>query len=415
MPYITREDGERFIIPSYRDILSSKKKSLLKREILMLSANYGQYITFQKKNVDQFEVAFSNEPGYLLGESVWQCLKRPFDMIYCEAIPNTNDAVLVIVKSGSVYLDGSFPIDSIVDELVIFKTQQNNFAIFIHGDVPISEKPEDGKISFDANQVHSFTVLEEPIFPTLPGIKVFQLQLVDVVLKANNIGTLPLKPIVALVVIGVLIWLGSSYLSSHNERLPTSIISSNTNLYDDYYALVDAPDPGDEIDAVIKKAAQAGTVPGWTAKDMIYTPGRPGNLRVRMVSSAPTMHLLLTWAKSYNYKVDIATDGMFVNIPVYIAPREKSKTITSFQETVASLFDRVSHVTSVSLLQFNAIDTKKAYTTADFTLNINDQSLGSFDLLADLFSKMPMVISKIVLSEKDGLISGSITFKVVGN
>src|SRR3990167_80168 len=138
MPYITREDGERFIIPSYRDVLSVKKQSLLRREVLLLASNYGEYATLQRKNADQYEVAFSPDPGYLLGETVWHYFKRPRDLIYCEAIPNTAEAILVIVKGGSVYLEGSFPIDTIPEELVIFQTQQNNFEIYIHGNVPIS-------------------------------------------------------------------------------------------------------------------------------------------------------------------------------------------------------------------------------------------------------------------------------------
>ena len=70
MPYITREDGERFVIPSYRDVLIAKQKSQLKKEILLLSQSYGAYITLQKKSATQYEVAFSPETGYLLGESI---------------------------------------------------------------------------------------------------------------------------------------------------------------------------------------------------------------------------------------------------------------------------------------------------------------------------------------------------------
>src|SRR5439155_12402343 len=115
-----------------------------------------------------YEVAFSQDAGYLLGETVWHYFKRPMDMIYCEAIPNTTEAILVIVKSGSVYLDGSFPLDSIAEELVIFLTQQNNFEIYLYGDVPISQEPEAGKFSFEAGSVKSFDALSKPVFPTLP-------------------------------------------------------------------------------------------------------------------------------------------------------------------------------------------------------------------------------------------------------
>src|SRR5688572_11892417 len=105
MPYITREDGEHFVIPSYRDVLVVKQKNQLKKEILLLSQSYGEYITLQKKGGNQYEVAFSPDTGYLLGESIWYHFKRPVDLIYCEAIPNTTEAILVIVKSSSVYLD----------------------------------------------------------------------------------------------------------------------------------------------------------------------------------------------------------------------------------------------------------------------------------------------------------------------
>src|SRR5262245_20600863 len=107
MPYIAREDGERFVLPFYRNFLIFNQKSQLKKEILLLSQSYGEYITLQKKNATQYEVAFSPDTGYLLGESIWHNFKKPLDLIYCEAIPNTTEAILVIVKSGSVYLDGS--------------------------------------------------------------------------------------------------------------------------------------------------------------------------------------------------------------------------------------------------------------------------------------------------------------------
>src|SRR5580704_8291785 len=177
MPYITREDGQHFVIPSYRDVLTVKQKGQLKKDILQLSKSYGEYITLQKKGTQQYEVAFSSDTGYLLGESIWQYFKKPADLIYCEAIPNSTEAILVIVKSGSVYLDGSFPMDSIPEELIIFLTQQNNFEIYTFGDVPISQEPEAGKFSFETISVKSFTQLDKPVFPTLPLLKIYQLQL----------------------------------------------------------------------------------------------------------------------------------------------------------------------------------------------------------------------------------------------
>ena len=129
MAYITRDDGVQFVIPSYRDVITMKSASGLKKEILTLSSSYGEYITLQQKSTVQYEVAFSPDTGYLLGESIWHHFSRPIDMVYCEAVPNTTEAILVIVVAGSVYLDGRFQIDSIPDELVVFLTQKNNFDV----------------------------------------------------------------------------------------------------------------------------------------------------------------------------------------------------------------------------------------------------------------------------------------------
>src|SRR5580704_2945671 len=137
MAYLTREDGERFVIPSYRDVIS-KRKNQLKDDLLELSARYGEFITFQRRGLAQFEIAFSHDTGYLFGECVWSYFKRPVDLIYCEAIPETTEAYLVIVKEGGVYLDGIFPLDSIPEELVVFTTQKNSFEVYIYGEVSIS-------------------------------------------------------------------------------------------------------------------------------------------------------------------------------------------------------------------------------------------------------------------------------------
>ena len=168
MPYIIRDDGQRFVIPSYRDALSAASRGALKGQVTSLSKNYGQYVAVQAKTATVYEVAFSNEPGYLLGESIWDYLKKPMDMVYCESIPDSNDAILVIVKEGSVYLDGSFPAENIPEELVVFLTQENQFEIYTYGDVPLSRTPEENKFAFDAKSVKSFNVLDRPLFASVP-------------------------------------------------------------------------------------------------------------------------------------------------------------------------------------------------------------------------------------------------------
>ena len=294
MSYITREDGEHFVIPSYRDVLSAKQKTQLKKDILTLSQSYGDYITLQKKNATQYEVAFSPDTGYLLGESIWHQFKRPMDMIYCESVPNTFEAILVIVKAGSVYLDGRFPMDSIPEE---FLTQQNSFEIYIYGDVPISEHPEEGKFNFEPSSVQSFNILSEPVFPTLPLLKMYQLQLVDQVLKAQGIGVLPITQIAILLAILGAGWFGWSYFTK--PVVAPVAEAPKVNPYQRYLDQLASPAPDAELGGLLNNTKKLLTMPGWTPVNLDYLHGM---LQVKVQSAGGSVEALNNWCLLNNNK-----------------------------------------------------------------------------------------------------------------
>jgi hypothetical protein len=411
MPYITREDGERFVIPSYRDVISAKKQSLLKREILLLSANYGEYITLHRKNVEQYEVAFSPDTGFLLGETVWHYFKRPLDLIYCEAIPNTSEAILVIVKSGSVYLDGSFPIDSIPDELVIFRTQQNNFDIYIYGDVPISKSPEDDNFSFDPSSVRSFQVLDEPVFPKLPKVKNFQLQLVDTVLKNQGIGVIPIKQLLTVAVILGLGWMIWSYFSTHRKQLPTVIVGY-VNPYQVYIETLSSPDPTIEIHRICEGIRLLYTLPGWIPDSLEYAKGKFHTL---VKSSGTKTEVLFAWASQNNASVQILPDGIYVNWMAIYPNRSVPQTINKSTEVIGSLIDRISSVQPGNHIGLGAVVDRKLYTETTVTISFNDITPAVFDLLGLQLKSLPLVLNKVSISIANGNLTGTMVLQALGN
>lgn len=415
MPYITREDGERFVIPSYRDTLSAKKTSLLKKEIKLLSSNYGEYITLQRKTTSSYEIAFSPESGYLLGECVWNYFKRPYDMIYCEALPNSTDAILVIVKSGTVYLDGSFPIDSIPEELVVFKTQQNNFSIYVSGDVPLSEESEDGKFSFDAGSIRSFEALREPLFATLPTVKAFQLQLVDTVLKNYGIGVLPVKNLIAaLVLIGVG-YMGYSYLSTHKE-VPTSFnLVATANPYQGYNDALISPDPSKEIHAIAEVVELLYTIPGWVPLSLTYDPGFPASATVIVASKGARLQILEDWGTRNNIPITITGANVSLKVIIPTAKRPQPMTITSMQSLFVALLDRISYILPGNNLSIAAVVSKKSYSEATVNIQFDNISPLIFDMLGQYFQGMPIVMNRTTVKLNDANMSGSISLRVLGN
>lgn len=410
MAYITREDGERFVIPSYRDVLTVKQKAQLKREILLLSQNYGEYITLQKKNATQYEVAFSTDTGYLLGESIWHYFRKPLDMVYCEAIPNTSEAILVIVKAGGVYLDGRFPLDSIPEELIIFLTQQNNFEIYIYGDVPISETHQPGKFSFEPNSIKSFNVLEKPIFPSLPLLKIYQLQLVDSVLKGLGIGVFPVRRILLGIIAIGLIWMLWSIFTEKKvvvQFIPTS------NPYQNYFAALQSPDPANEIRDVLRRANILLTMPGWNVNSISYSKGK---LYITVTSLGGRLEDLQNWSEHRGAQATIQPNGVSITMPVSIPPNRVLPThIYAIQDILASLIDKVGAVYPGNHMKLGTFNKKGPYTDVTITLSFENISPTLLVLIGDQFKDLPIVLQNVTFTVVNGDLTGSLIIDVLGN
>lgn len=416
MSYITREDGVRFIIPSYRDVLSVKKTSLLKREILLLASNYGEYITLQKKNINQYEIAFSPDPGALLGETVWQYFKRPRDLIYCEVIPNTTDAILVIVKSGSVYLDGSFPIDSIPEELVIFQTQQNQFDIYLYGNVPISQTPTEGKFSFDPSSVKSFTILNSPVFPTLPVVKTFQLQLVDVVLKNQGIGTFPVKKVTLSVLVLALVWMAWIYLKQHRKEIviPQAFVNVVTP-YQGYMSKLNSPNPAAQIHEIVNDISLLFSIPGWDPRTFVYSAADNKGLSALVTSLGARTNVLYDWANKNKVQVELRPTGFYLVVALVSKNRPVPTTIYKLDHVIANLIDRLSYIIPGNPVGITAYLNQGRYLETQVTISFENLSPNTLNVVGEQLKMLPLILSKVDLTATNGSLSGSIVLTALGN
>ncbi|MDX1901249.1 MAG: hypothetical protein SFW66_04475 [Gammaproteobacteria bacterium] len=412
MPYITREDGTRFVIPSYRDVLSAKKASLLKREIQLLSSNYGEYITLHRKNVDQYEAAFSTDAGYLLGETVWHYFKKPNDLIYCEAIPGTTEAILVIVKAGSVYLDGSFPIESIPDELVVFQTQRGQFEIYIHGDLPISENFEEGKFSLDKSNVKSFTILPSALFPVLPTVKAYQLGLVNAVLTAQGVGVLPTKQIAIVAgLIGVVV-LGYIIIVNRPAHQEAPAFMAYVNPLQDYMNLLNSPSPADEMENIVAGIAKLYTAPGWVPDKLSYS---NGSLVAHLSSSGIRIQPLSTWAAQNKMDFALTSEGIQVTLPILTRNRISTTNIMPLAEVISRLIDRESYVVHGNTFKVGDIESHDSFNSTDVKISVDNLSLDTLDLVAKQFKALPLILSKADFTIENGRISGNIVLQALGS
>ncbi len=414
MTYITRGDGEHFVIPSYRDVLTAKQKTALKNEILALSKSYGEYITLQRKTATKYEVAFSTDRGYLLGESIWHFFGRPLDMVYCEAIQGTTEAILVIVKSGSVYLDGSFPLDTIPEELVVFLTEQNNFEIFISGDVPISQQPEDGKFSFDPASVKKFTVLEKPIFPTLPLLKPYLFDLVDTVLKNQGIGVFPVKQVVGVLVTVSVVWMIWSYFSTAKVKVEAPPPPPpQVNPYQGFLDGLSTPTPDSLITIFLAELQKLYGMPGWVPKSIFFSKGL---LSANVQSQGSLLKNLYQWAKLNNAIIVVRRDGISVTLTMPIQNRPQPKNIYSIKKVLVQLIDKIAIIYPGNHLSpGETIDHGGSYSEMPIAINLDSASPELIRTIGQQLQGYPMTLQNIQVSVNNGSLSGSINLLILGS
>lgn len=427
MPYITREDGEHFVIPAYRDVLSYANKTQLKKDIIALSEKYGQYITLQKKG-PKYEAAFSPDPGYLLGESVWVHFKRPLDMVYCEAVQNKSEAILVVVKEGSIYLDGQFPLDGIAEELIVFLTQQNQFAIYTYGDVPISKEPEDGKFCFDPSAVRSFEELSEPVFPLIKPNKNYQLRLVDVVLKAHHIGVFPTAQVVSAIFLILFSYIGYYLYTEYRSAMIETFIPPPPpppNPYSDYQKAMKSPSPRDVIYACLAKMSELSTMPGWVVNDITCS---GDNVQATVVTQlGGSLELLNAWLSAHGYSLTITASALQVSQSLSLPNRAMPSVIYPLQSGVIRIMDDIMRINSTNAMNLSLIEEKAARRSKEndvvandkvhhrtMTLKLDNASPFYFGILAERMADMPVVISTMKLTFTKGVAEGLITFDVLG-
>jgi hypothetical protein len=412
MAYIQREGGERFVIPSYRDVIS-KRKPQLKNDILQLSSKYGEFMALQRRGLAQFEVAFSHDAGYLFGECVWHYFKRPSDLIYCEAIPDTTEAYFVIIKNGVVYLDGVFPVEAIAEELVVFTTQKNDFEIYLYGDVPISDQPEEGKFTLDAASVKSFTLLDGPLFEHLPAVKAYQLQLVDVVLRQHGIGVFPVKYVIAVAVVLGLGWMGYSFVTMHKKQMPVVVEAPPPeNPYLAFNKALASPSPDEELKKMLANVQRLYTMPGWQPTTVQYAGGK---IIANVNSPGVSTEILFNWAERNNVVVKVAPAGYSLQISVDgVDSRPLPKKIYTLDRVISSLVDRLLIVVPGNVLKISTYKSKQVYSESSITIALNEVSLEAVMIIAEQLKGLPLVLTNVALTMNHG-VTGTISLQALGN
>jgi hypothetical protein len=416
MPTIRRADGTQFVIHSYRELLAPQKLSILKNEIRLLAQNHGEYIRLFQQNHKSIEAIFSRDPGYLLGETVWQYFGKPSDLIFCEALPEGQQAIVVVVKANTVYLDTKIPFYNLADEFASLVTGSNQYDVYISGDVPVSDLASPDKFVFDSAFVKSFNRLENPIFQNLLVDSSLELQPLETELRElNSRRTSPKTVMVCTIIILALLLFWYVQTPKTIKPVPTKSTEAVTQGYPDatFYTAMTSPAPQQQLAEAARIANVLYSLPAWSATSINFN---GDSYSVNVKTQGGNLAELNAWANANSIHMSLLSNGPQLTINSFVKNRAKPNTIAELQPSLITLIDRVQALLPASnSIQLGAITTVGSIKSTDITIQFTQISPDILSLLGMQFTDLPTKLTSITLSVTDGgLLSGSLKLNVLG-
>src|SRR3990167_1660901 len=230
MPILTRNDGAQFVIQAHRELLTYKRKSLLSQRVRHIAEGRGPFASLIKKRASQYEVIFSHEPGYLLGESVQYYFNQAQNLIFCEALAKNSGFLVVVVRKGMVCLDTVITENALHTVLAPLLVGDELFQVVTFGETPFKENAKHPVLP--SCLIASFEKLDNSLFERLPKLPVLKLLSLPLVLKPEHVIFRPtfLITIATMMIISAIVCCGLLW----EKAIPTqSVNMSIARLYSD--------------------------------------------------------------------------------------------------------------------------------------------------------------------------------------
>lgn len=415
MPVVVRDDGIEFAVYTYRETLSAKSSSLLRQEIQYLQSENGDYGRFFLQIDGDYEAVFSRDKGFLLGESVWEYFEQPDDLIFCEALPDSEDALLVVVRSGRVSLDVKVAKVNLPDEFASLVGSSNKYRIYIHGDVPLAQEASDEAFAFDEDSIESFTLLDEPVFPQLPLYEEYQLLSIPEAIRELNLGTG--KPIFYVIAIVAAIGLGYfiyDIMQPEPEPVVVEVAPIERPPEDPYLAYKNAlkgPSPSKILVEYALNVQHLFTMPAWQPTSVNYA---SGNYTASLQSFGGSTDILLAWVKETDANLTVTGDSASLSINSDVKDRKPPTKIYHERDIVSLIYDRLKLLLPAGGVSLGNSQPQDGYNQIELTVSFSDISSDILVLFAKELQGLPLIMQRCDASINDGLLSGSFSILILG-
>lgn len=414
MPIVKRSDGAQFVTYSYRELIDSQKASVFKAEIRQLAANHGDYVRIYKRPNKKYEVVFGRESGILLGESVWEYFGKPQNLIYSEAIGTDGQALLVVVRSGFVYLDINVPIESVADELVGVISDNVKYDIYAYGNV-FSNMDKSRKSPIPPEYINAFKRLEHSAFDALPLDQRLHLQPLELALREISAGTDKIFILASLIVILLIasIW-WYFYAEKPAKPKPVTVqpkVTAPAPVIPVYVSALSTPDPALILQEIATVVTKVFFIPGWVATNVDYD---NGNYTIQLKRENGTLEFLQDWANQQNMQMQLTSNSANLSYRSTLDRRQPPNGLPPLQPVLLELIDRLQYLLPDSSMNISAISSIVGSRKTELTIPLTQISTDTLNLLGKELTGYPVELKTANISINESALGGTIVLNVLG-
>ncbi|OGT67390.1 MAG: hypothetical protein A3J38_04885 [Gammaproteobacteria bacterium RIFCSPHIGHO2_12_FULL_45_9] len=416
MSTLTRADGVQFVVHPYRDSLRPEKKTLLLlQRIRAISEEQGAFVHLFKRDNQEIEAVFSREPGYLLGESVRYYFHQARNLIFCERL-EANTLLVVVVQSGTVFLDMTIQPALLKRELAPLTTATEPFQVYLSGDVPfiweaVEADADDTLFTLPASLILSCERLEKPLFTRLPVLPA--LQLVSLTPALKSVGLTQNHSLTIGLCIGLCALVAAGALLLPRKTSPTPPpAASITNPYAAFTTAMQSPAPLLQLETALSIVAQYAVLPGWRLQSAEFT---PYNAHLVLQPAGSNLQNLQELASANGFTVRWDTDHTNIDGKMVLPNRSEIQDLypldALLNHTIGHLQNLLTDDASIQITQTQTHGSAKQATLMITFAHMSPELIG---LLGKSLESLPASVELLELKPAGGSFKGSLQLSIWG-
>ena len=411
MASIAREDGAQFVIQAYREQITCQKKTILSQKLRLLTEQYGHFVRVFRKSNDNFELALSRDPGYLLGETIRAYFDYPDNLIFCEQLQDRQQAIVVVVRGGAILLDTKIDISQLTSELLPFIADEYKYSYIIYGNIPVTtEDGDDSKMQLPADSYLEFRELDRSIFSTLVASPSFQLQDIYNALKDIKFKNSPIM--LVLLGLGAVIVIGLAVLIfKPAETVVKKAKVPKVSIYQRYNMALTTPAPGAVLSEMSQVVEDLYFAPGWELKSVNYS---NGSYSAKYATQNGSVQRLDEWAQENKFSFALQGGGAVITTRSHLSGRMRPKSVYQAEQIVELLIDETDQLLGAKSVSLGQEIGHGKLRERKLTMHFSRASPQLLTLIGQELYQLPIKVDGVKVNLTSGLVTGSVSLSVWG-